>query len=163
MKVSSRVLWGLGIFFLIGILWEARIHQNGGPLENTGAENIFYNVSIILGLIVFVSGALQALSNWRQPRLQEKQAYHSEDEWREESSVIITERQYSRLYSKACEEIGITMNFSVEEIRAYWRRNCRRWHPDHGGSHDAWIRKKMAYDMLLSWAEYCKELHDSEA
>lgn len=33
-------------------------------------------------------------------------------------------------------------------MRQHWRRSSLRWHPDHGGDPDQWLRKQRAYDAL---------------
>ena len=157
MRISRRIFWGLGLLVLIWIAWEARIKENGGYLENTGAENIIYNIGAAIGFSLLLNGAWKTLVNWWPAIPQQVQPSQSESEERQEIPAATNETQDGNLYSKACDEIGIQINASVEEIRMHWRGNCSRWHPDRGGDHDTWIRKKMAYDMLIAWAEYDKE------
>jgi hypothetical protein len=146
----------MAILVFIWVVWEARIKGNGGFLENAGVENIVYNIGAAIGFSLLLNGALKTLSSWWLAIPQHAQVSQSESEGHQVTSAATNELQNGNLYSKACDEIGIEGNASVDEIRTHWRRNCSRWHPDHGGSHDTWIRKKIAYDMLIACAEHGK-------
>jgi hypothetical protein len=45
-------------------------------------------------------------------------------------------------------ELELQQGCSWAELRRHWRRSSLRWHPDHGGDPDQWLRKQRAYDAL---------------
>ncbi|MBD2549763.1 hypothetical protein H6G65_09235 [Microcystis elabens FACHB-917] len=45
-------------------------------------------------------------------------------------------------------ELELQQGCSWAELRRHWRRNSLRWHPDHGGDPNQWLRKQRAYDAL---------------
>ena len=36
-------------------------------------------------------------------------------------------------------------------VRATWRQNLKRWHPDQGGDPARWNRRNGAYELLAAW------------
>lgn len=54
-------------------------------------------------------------------------------------------------YQEACAELGVLTGASWPEVRASWRRNLMRWHPDQGGDPERWSRRHSAYQLLEAW------------
>jgi hypothetical protein len=54
-------------------------------------------------------------------------------------------------YQEACAELGVLSGASWSEVRASWRRNLMRWHPDQGGDPERWSRRHAAYQLLEAW------------
>ncbi len=54
-------------------------------------------------------------------------------------------------YQEACAELGVLAGASWPEVRASWRRNLLRWHPDQGGDAGRWSRRHAAYQLLEAW------------
>ncbi|MFQ6539853.1 MULTISPECIES: hypothetical protein [Aphanothece] len=54
-------------------------------------------------------------------------------------------------YREACEELGVLPGSSWQQVRATWRRNLMRWHPDQGGDPGLWPRRQTAYQLLEAW------------
>lgn len=54
-------------------------------------------------------------------------------------------------YQEACAELGVLSGASWSEVRASWRRNLLRWHPDQGGDPERWSRRHAAYQLLEAW------------
>src|SRR6516164_7631509 len=50
----------------------------------------------------------------------------------------------------AYEILGIKRGASLQEIKAAYRRACKKAHPDMGGSHEAMIELNTAYAFILS-------------
>ncbi|MCP9806170.1 hypothetical protein KBY71_06520 [Cyanobium sp. T1B-Tous] len=57
-------------------------------------------------------------------------------------------------YSRACAELGVEPGSPWPVVRATWRRNLSRWHPDQGGSPELWSRKLAAYTLLEAWQQF---------
>lgn len=54
-------------------------------------------------------------------------------------------------YQEACAELGVLTGATWPEVRASWRRNLLRWHPDQGGDAGRWSRRHAAYQLLEAW------------
>lgn len=54
-------------------------------------------------------------------------------------------------YQEACAELGVLAGATWPEVRASWRRNLLRWHPDQGGDAGRWSRRHAAYQLLEAW------------
>ena len=57
-------------------------------------------------------------------------------------------------YRRACAELGVEPGSDWAVVRATWRRNLPRWHPDQGGNADTWSRKLAAYTLLEAWQQF---------
>jgi hypothetical protein len=57
-------------------------------------------------------------------------------------------------YGRACAELGVEPGSDWPVVRATWRRNLSRWHPDQGGSPELWSRKLAAYTLLEAWQQF---------
>ena len=57
-------------------------------------------------------------------------------------------------YGRACAELGVEPGSPWPVVRATWRRNLSRWHPDQGGSPELWSRKLAAYTLLEAWQQF---------
>ncbi|EDY37289.1 DnaJ domain protein [Cyanobium sp. PCC 7001] len=51
-------------------------------------------------------------------------------------------------YLQACRHLGVEPGSSWPQIRAAWRRNVTRWHPDAGGDPELWHQRLAAYRLL---------------
>jgi hypothetical protein len=60
----------------------------------------------------------------------------------------------SDAYGRACAELGVEPGSDWPVVRATWRRNLSRWHPDQGGSPELWSRKLAAYTLLEAWQQF---------
>lgn len=159
MRAATKLYWGLGILVSTGITWEARVKANNGPLANLGAEKVVYNGLMAVGIILLCMGLREFLEQKSYSKTNGRQASTQSDHIHDshQQAPRSTEENRSASYSRACKEIEVGDGATLEEIKAHWRRTCKQWHPDYGGSHDIWIRKKRAFDMLVAWREYTSD------
>lgn len=61
-------------------------------------------------------------------------------------------------YENACKQIGIYPERSLEQLKIHWRYTCKQWHPDTGGTHELWLVKSSAYDLLVTIAEFKEKM-----
>lgn len=60
----------------------------------------------------------------------------------------LAEDQIPAFQRLCCRELGLPASSRWAQIRSHWRRQSLRWHPDHGGDVDIWLRKNRAYEAL---------------
>jgi hypothetical protein len=65
-------------------------------------------------------------------------------------------------YLEACAELGVLPGCSWPEVRASWRRNLLRWHPDQGGDPGLWPRRHAAYQLLEAWTTFASAASTSD-
>lgn len=64
--------------------------------------------------------------------------------------LLLEEGQIPAFHRLCCRELGLPAGSGWTQIRSHWRRQSLRWHPDHGGDVDIWLRKNRAYEALRS-------------
>lgn len=64
--------------------------------------------------------------------------------------LLLQEDQIPAFHRLCCRELGLPASSGWAQIRSHWRRQSLRWHPDHGGDVDIWLRKNRAYEALRS-------------
>ena len=162
MRVPPKLFLGTGMLVSVVIIWEGRIHANHGPLANTGIENIFYNVTCAISILLlfmgfweFIEQQLVARDHVRDNAQPSTPADLTNEAKQQTQKSTEEKRSVSNYRAQAL--IEVDDGATLEEIKSHWRRTCKQWHPDYGGSHDVWIKKKRAFDMLVAWGEYTSD------
>jgi hypothetical protein len=62
--------------------------------------------------------------------------------------------QYGGLLPTCFSLLGLSLPCTVAEVRAAYRELAKRAHPDHGGSHDEFLKLQAAYEQALHLCRY---------
>ncbi len=71
-------------------------------------------------------------------------------------------QQLDQRHLEPCGELGVLPGCSWSEVRASWRRNLMRWHPDQGGDPSLWPRRHAAYQLLEAWYTFASAASTSD-
>ena len=126
-------LWGM---ILAG--WHLMLHLVDGMVERSRAviqqERILQH--------------LQALERQRRQLRRERSRQRRKVVDLDGQVRWLPPEEFAGFQRRCWAELGLPEGSSWAAIRQHWRRSSLRWHPDHGGDPDQWLRKQRAYQAL---------------
>lgn len=102
--------------------------------------------------------AVDLFSLLEEPEANKKQK-HEKPKTESNKYIESVAKEY-KIFKEAANEFELNINkhpnahliISKDYLKSKYREKAKKFHPDHGGSEEAFIRVKQAYDILLSRA-----------
>jgi hypothetical protein len=147
---------GIALVLAGGILATASQHgRHGNAQLAADSLHMLWSPAVFAGVgaLLIANGLVRSLWKMRRPRLGRPRSV-SPSPAAPPSPAPAQAPARPDAYGRACAELGVEPGSPWPVVRAIWRRNLSRWHPDQGGSPELWSRKLAAYTLLEAWQQF---------